>query len=167
MVSTAPKILHEHNLPASSNLLLRSLLLVGCFFAAFGNPNTFAQNCDSPSSIPTGHKKLGSGSATVHYDGTTRLKGGQSVYVKIKNDNVLGVSYTLTISPDAKPEAPVCTYKALIPPRTTVILSGALFAEPPISWKITVAVGDESDAGVLTYEVYSNPKESTPKALKL
>lgn len=158
MVCPAPKNLCNHNLCALSYLLLKGVLLLAFLLGGLGNQITFAQDCETPSSIPTGHKKLGGGSATVHYDGTARFKGGQSVYVKIKNENVLGVSYTLTIAPDATPEVPTCTYKASLPPRTTAILSGALFGEPPISWKVTVAVGDESDAGVLTYEVYSKPK---------
>jgi hypothetical protein len=30
--------------------------------------------------------------------------------------------------------------------------------DPPIAWKVTVGVAPESEAGVLTYEVYSRPK---------
>ena len=126
------------------------------------------QTCENASSIPAGHKKLGSGSATGHYDGTTIIKGGQSAYVKIKNENVLGVSYSLTIEQDATPSVPNCRYKAILPPRSSAILYGALFADPPIGWKITVSVGDESDAGVITYEVYSKPPptSSSPKRLQ-
>jgi hypothetical protein len=130
------------------------LLLVFVFFG-LASTVAFAQTCETAKSIPTGHDKLGGGSATADYDGITKVKGGQSVYVKIKNENVLGVSYTLTIVEDTSPENPICTYKAILPPHGSVILYGALFAEPPIAWKITVAVGPESDAGVLTYEVYS------------
>ena len=134
---------------------------------AMGNTLAFAQTCEVASSIPSEHKKLGSGSATVHYDGTARIKGGQAVYVKIKNENVLGVSYTLTIEEDSNPPVANCSYKAILPPKAAMILSGALFADPPIAWKITVAVGDESDAGVLTFEVYSMPPQASPKHLQL
>ena len=111
--------------------------------------------CQAASSLPDGQTKIGSGSATVHYDGITTAKGGQAVYVKIKNENVLGVAYELTIVENVSPGVEICTYKALLPPRTSAILSGALFADPPIPWKVTVSVGEQSDAGVLTYEVYS------------
>lgn len=116
-----------------------------------------AQNCETASSVPSGHKLMGSGSATVHYDGETKIKGGQAVYVKIKNENVLGVSYQLTIAQDTSPTVVVCSYKALIPSQKIVILWTAIFADLPIGWKITVSVGEESDASVITYEVYSNP----------
>ena len=132
--------------------LLAVLILIGGTGSA-----ALAQNCAPATSIPSDHKRLGSGSATVHYNGTTSVKGGQSVYVKIKNENVLGVSYVLTIEEGGEPPAATCTYKAILPPRTTVTLSDALFADPPITWKVTVEIGEESDAGVLTYEVYSVP----------
>lgn len=56
-------------------------------------------------------------------------------YVKITNENVLGVSYTLTIEEDSKPPVPNCTYKALVSPRASVILSGSVFADPAIAWR--------------------------------
>ena len=118
----------------------------------------FAQNCEPAKSIPSGQPRVGGGTATAHYDGTTAFKGGQAVYVRVKNENVLGVAYELTIAQDTKPVVVNCTYKAILPPKTTAILSGSLFADPPISWKVTVAVGSESDAGVLTYEIYSKAK---------
>lgn len=85
----------------------------------------------------------------------TTVKGDQAVYVKVTNQNVLGVSYTVTIAQNTTPTNEICSYSAILLPKTSVILSGALFAEPPIGWKITVSVGDESDAGVLTYVIYS------------
>ncbi len=42
-----------------------------------------------------------------------------------------------------------------LPPKPTGIYRGSYFGEPPLGWKITVGVGDESDAGVLTYQIYS------------
>jgi hypothetical protein len=117
-----------------------------------------AQNCQAEDSVPAGQKRLGGGSATADYDGITKVKGGQSVHVKIKNENLVGVSYSIKVVADGSPEVPICTYKALLPARTSAILSGAQFADPPISWKVVVSVGSESDAGVLTYEVFSNPK---------
>ena len=114
-----------------------------------------AQNCQVATSIPADLQKVGSGSATAQTDGVTTVRGGQAVYVSIKNVNVLGVAYNLTIEQDTTPPVPNCAYKALLPPQTSVILWGAIFADPPISWKITVSVGEESDAGVLTYEIYS------------
>lgn len=137
---------------------MRKVLLFAILFSGVLNTFVFAQNCQTAASIPAGQTKLGGGSATAHYDGTTSVKGGQAVYVKLKNENVLGVSYELTVALDATPVVANCTYKAILPPKTTAILSGAIFAEPPIAWKVTVAVGSESDAGVLTYEVYSKPK---------
>jgi hypothetical protein len=85
----------------------------------------------------------------------TTVKGDQAVYVKVTNQNVLGVSYTVTIAQNTTPTNEICSYSAILLPKTSVILSGALFREPPIGWKITVSVGDESDAGVLTYVIYS------------
>lgn len=136
--------------------MLRKVLAILITLSAIGG-SALAQNCETANSVPADHRRLGSGSATVDYKGITLVKGGQSVYVKIKNENLLGVSYVLTIEEDVKPPSTNCTYKAVLPPRTTVILSGALFANPPISWKVTVEIGDESDAGVLTYDVYSVP----------
>jgi len=138
--------------------IVRVLLLLFLVIGEFSSV-IVAQNCATSTSIPAGQKKLGTGSATVHYDSTTAIKGGQSVYVKIKNQNVLGVSYTVTIAEDATPAAPNCSYHAVLLPQQNALLSGAVFADPPIGWKVTVAVGDESDAGVLTYEVYSEPQK--------
>jgi hypothetical protein len=129
-------------------------------------PTALAQSCEVAKSVPADHRSLGSGSATVHYKGTTSVRGGQSVYVKIKNENVLGVSYILTIENDIQPPVTICTYNAVLPPRATVLLSGALFADPPVSWKVTVEIGDESDAGVLTYDVYSVPPPAPPPKRK-
>jgi hypothetical protein len=129
---------------------MRYVLLLSLVLGGILNSAVFAQNCQTATSIPAGHKKLGGGSATAHYDGTTA--------VKLKNDNVLGVSYVLTIEPDATPEVPNCTYKAILLPGKSAILFGSLFAEPPVAWKVIVAIGPESDAGVLTYEVYSATK---------
>jgi hypothetical protein len=128
------------------------LLVVGAAIASF------AGTCEVASNIPSEMSKVGAGSATAHYDGITSVKGGQAAYVKIKNENALGVSYELTVAQDSKPTNVICTYKALLTPKTSVILWGSLFAEPPVAWKITVGVGPESDAGVLTYEVYSKTK---------
>jgi hypothetical protein len=140
----------------SSNLV--RLLFFGVFLCCALTQNlVFAQDCQTATSIPDGQKKLGGGTATADYDGTTEVQGGQAVYVRIKNDNALGVSYYLTIVYNASPPVSNCTYKALLPPQTSAILSGSLFKDPPIAWKITVAVGPESDAGTLTYEVYSKP----------
>lgn len=140
---------------------MRKALLPAILFAGFVSTIStlsFAQNCETAASVPADQTKLGGGTATAHYDGNTSVKGGQAVYVKIRNENILGVSYELTVAQDTKPVVVNCTYKAVLPPKTSAILSGALFAEPPIAWKITVAVGSESDAGVLTYEVYSKLK---------
>jgi|SRR5579864_3382231 len=148
--------------------LRRRFVMERIFYAlAFWGCSTalsVAQNCEVATAIPQNQTRVASGSATVHYDGTSKLKGGQAVYVKIKNENVLGVSYLLNVSQDTSPEVSICTYKAVLLPKTSVILWGAVFANPPISWKVTVTVGEESDAGALTYEVYSNPKpQSTRK----
>ena len=115
----------------------------------------FASSCTVETSIPASQKQIGTGSATADYDGNTTVVGDQKVYVKVTNRNVLGVSYAVTIAQNTTPLNVICSYNALLPPQTSVILSGALFADPPIGWKITVAVGSESDAGVLTYTVHS------------
>lgn len=137
---------------------MKRMLLFALVFAGVTDAFVLAQNCQTATSVPSGHKRLSDGTATVHYDATSRVKGGQSVYVKIKNENALGVSYEVTISEDATPEVPNCTYKAVLLPKTSAIFWGAVFAAPPIAWKVTVAVGSESGAGVLTYEIYSKPK---------
>src|SRR5215472_11298865 len=145
---------HDHDLILGSEngeLMKRRLTFI-LFLGTCSTIATYAQNCQTATSIPSDSKSLGGGSATVQYDGTTKIKGGQSVYVQIKNENVLGVSYTLSIEKDDKPPITSCTYKALIPPRASVILWGSLFDDPPITWNITVSIGDESDAGVLTYQ---------------
>jgi hypothetical protein len=116
---------------------------------------TFAQNCQNASSVPADQVKVAAGTATAHYEGTTTFRGGQAVYVKVKNENVLGVSYELKIVRDLTPEVIECTYKAILLPKATAILWDATFAQPPVSWKVSVAVGEESDAGVLTYQAYS------------
>jgi hypothetical protein len=123
----------------------------------------FSQNCQTASSIPSDLAKVASGTATADYDGTSSIKGGQAVYVRVKNENALGVSYEVVVAEDTKPVVTNCTYKALLPPKTSAVIWGALFAEPPVGWKITVSVGPESDAGVLGYEVYSNPKKDSAK----
>lgn len=120
------------------------------------SPSTgHATNCTIAASLPTNQQQIGSGSAIAGSDGVTTVKGDQAVYVNVTNQNVLGVSYTVTIAQNTIPTNEICFYSAILLPKTSVILSGALFGEPPIGWKITVSVGDESDAGVLTYVIYS------------
>jgi hypothetical protein len=125
-----------------------------------------ADSCQTATAIPSNLQRLGSGSATGHFDGETTVNGGQAVYVKVKNENVLGVSVAVTIARNTQPPYTICTYNALLPPRTSGIYYGTFFAEPPIGWKITVAVGSESDAGVLTYEVFSAAASSNGKNSK-
>jgi hypothetical protein len=139
-------------------MTLLTLLLLG-----MSHSPVLAQDCQIENSIPSNLKIVGLGSATAETEGATSVKGGQGVYVKIKNVNVLGVSYNLTIEQDTTPPIPICTFKALLLPQKTVILSGALFGNPPIGWKISVAVGEESDAGVLTYDVYSQAGAAAKK----
>ena len=145
--------------------------LFGCklswaiFLLVFAPLGANAANCTVETALPQNQQQIGSGSAIAGRDGVTTAKGDQVVYVKVTNQNVLGVSYTVSIAPDATPPTEICSYSAILLPKTTVILSGALFAQPPIGWKVTVSVGDESDAGVLTYTVHSlkpAPKQ-TPK----
>jgi CDP-diacylglycerol pyrophosphatase len=114
-----------------------------------------AANCNVEQNIPANQQQIGSGSATAGSDGDTTVTGDQAVYVQVKNVNVLGASYTVTIARDTTPVDVICSYTAILLPQTSVILSGAVFASPPIGWKITVSVGDESDAAVLTYTVSS------------
>jgi hypothetical protein len=126
-----------------------------------------ASNCTVQSSIPTKQQQIGTGSATAGSDGVTTVNGDQAIYVKLKNANILGVSYTVTIARNSTPTDVICSYTAILPPQGSVILSGAVFAPPPIGWKITVSVGDESDAGVLAYGVFSLPqpaKANRPKS---
>ena len=49
------------------------------------------------------------------------------------------------VAEDTTPLVTNCTYKALLPPRTSAVIWGALFAEPPIEWKITLVAGAESE----------------------
>jgi hypothetical protein len=125
-----------------------------------------ASMCDVAKAIPTGQQQIGSGTATADYDGVTTVKGDQRVYLKLTNQNLLGVSYTVTIAQDTIPSNAICTYSAILLPRATVILSGSLFAEPPIGWKTTVSIGSESDAGVLTYILYSAASTSRSSSSK-
>jgi hypothetical protein len=112
-----------------------------------------ASTCTVEQAIPSGQKQIGAGTATAEYDGVTTAKGDQKVYLQLKNANVLGVQYSISLATDTTPVNEICSYQALLPPQTSVILSGALFAEPPIGWKTTVSV--QSDAGVVTYTLYS------------
>lgn len=96
---------------------MRRYFLLALLLGWIAQIPTFAQNCQTASSVPSDQPKVGGGTATSDYDGTTKFKGGQAVYVKITNANVLGVSYELTIAPDATPVVAVCTYKALLPQR--------------------------------------------------
>jgi hypothetical protein len=114
--------------------------------------------------IPSGQKQIGSGTATAEYDGVTTAKGDQKVYLQLKNANVLGVGYSISLAQDTIPVNEICSYQALLPPQTSVILSGALFAQPPIGWKATVSV--QSDAGVITYTLYSASGAATSSVKK-
>lgn len=110
-------------------------------------------SCTAEHILPDNEKQIGVGTASAEYDGVTTVKGDQKIYIKLKNVNVLGVAYSLSIATNSTPENEICTYQALLPPQTSAILSGALFAEPPIGWKVTVSV--QSDAGVISYSLYS------------
>jgi hypothetical protein len=145
------KLENMMQMPIGSRILLISLY-------TFTSVHLCAQSCTVEKSIPAKHPKVGSGSATIGSDGITVIKGGQAVYVAIRNNNVLGVAYVLTIERDTKPPSAKCSYNALLPPRGGVILSNSLFAKTPLSWRVSVSVGDESDAGVLTYMVYSDAR---------
>jgi hypothetical protein len=135
--------------------LTRSKYLCGILLLAISPLAAHATNCTVAATLPKNQQQIGSGSAIAGNDGVTTVKGDQAVYVKVTNQNVLGVSYTVTIAQNTIPTNDICSYSAILLPKTSVILSGALFGEPPIGWKITVSVGDESDAGVLTYVIYS------------
>lgn len=138
----------------SSKLSWALLLLV------FTPHKAYATNCNVENAIPQNQQQIGTGSAIAGRDGVTTARGDQAVYVKVTNQNVLGVSYTVTIAQNTTPTNEICSYSAILLPKTSVILSGSLFAQPPIGWKVTVSVGDESDAGVLTYTIHSRKQSS-------
>jgi hypothetical protein len=128
-----------------------------------------ASTCTVETSIPANQHQVGAGSATADYDGNTSVTGDQKVYAKLTNRNLLGVFYTVTIAQNTTSTNVICSYNALLPPQTSAILSGALFADPPIGWKITVSIGSESDSGVLTYTIHSlaqSPSNSGNKNAK-
>lgn len=129
-----------------------------CCLVALSIPGLMqGQSCTVEKAVPPKHPQVGSGSATVGSDGRSSVTGGQAVYVAIKNNNVLGVSYNLRIEHASHPPSASCSYNAVLVPHGTVILSNSLFADTPIKWNVYVSVGDESSAGVLTFTVYSNP----------
>jgi len=120
----------------------------------------YSTNCNIETVIPQNQQQIGTGSAIAGRDGVTAARGDQAVYVKETNQNVLGVSYKVTIAQNTTPTNEICSYSAILLPKTSVILSGSLFAQPPIGWKVTVSVGDESDAGVLTYTIHSRKQSA-------
>src|SRR5260370_24524847 len=104
------------------------------------------QSCQIETSVPARMRKVGSGSATVHYDGKAEVKGGQKIFVRIRNENLLGASYILTIADNSTPPSAPCNYKAILPPKTTVLLSDSLFAKTPIGWRTNLSIGPETDS---------------------
>jgi hypothetical protein len=116
------------------------------------------ESCSIEKAVPPKQSQVGSGVATAGSDGTVSVKGGQGIYVAVKNNNILGVAYSLEIRDEGRPATAICSYKGILLPQSTVIVSNSLFAKTPISWNVSLSVGEESDAGVLTFFVYSNPK---------
>lgn len=133
------------------------------FAAMMSTVRAQASNCNVEATVPANQVQIGTGSATAGSDGVTTARGDQKIFVRVKNVNVLGVSYTVTIARNSTPVDVICTYSAILLPQTLVILSGAVFATPPVGWKITVSVGDESDAGVLTYGLFSLKQPASSK----
>jgi hypothetical protein len=65
-----------------------AFLVLWAWTAALG------QNCETAQFVPTGYQRLGGGTATADYSGNTSVKGGQATYVKIRNENALGIVRT-------------------------------------------------------------------------
>lgn len=141
--------------PSTRKCCCHEFLVALAITAMFSTGRANAANCSVEQSVPSNQSQIGAGSATAGSDGVTMVTGDQAVYVQIKNVNVLGAAYTVTIARNTTPVDVICTYTAILLPQTSVIVSGAVFASPPVGWKITVSVGDESDAAVLTYTVFS------------
>ncbi|WP_348261770.1 hypothetical protein P8935_18445 [Telmatobacter sp. DSM 110680] len=134
------------------------ITLLAAVSVGFSPSKALASTCEVEKTIPQNQVVNGSGSATAEYDGVTSVNSGQGIYVTLPNQNLLGVSYELTVAENSNPDKEICTDKAISLPKTSVPLSGAIFGEPPIGWKVAVAIGAESDGGVITYN--STPSNS-------
>jgi hypothetical protein len=158
-----PMIFHKrlhlalvYSSPMKSLPLLFFIFMVGVSFG-------FSENCQTASSVPAGQGKLASGTVVPDIDGVVSIKGGQSVYVKIKNDTDAEASYeVMLVVENPKPAVTNCMYRATLQPNTSAVILGTLSAESaetPIPWQVSVAM--ESEEGVLRYEVYSVPKKNS------
>jgi hypothetical protein len=94
------------------------------FLLVFAPHKTYATNCNAERALPQSQRQIGTASAIAGRDGVTIARGDQAVYVKVTNQNILGVSYTVTIAQNTTPTNEICSYFAILLTKTSVILSG-------------------------------------------
>src|SRR5712672_1381204 len=91
-----------------------SKLSCALFLLFFTSLGAYAANCTIENAIPQNQQQIGAGSAIAGRDGVTTARGDQAVYVKVTNQNVLGVSYTVTIAQNTTPANEICSYSAIL-----------------------------------------------------
>jgi len=114
---------------------------------------SFAAACEDVREMPADAKEVANGVVTSS-PFSAEFTGGQSVFVKVRNDTVHLTPITVVIKA-GKSGHEYCSSALDIPPQKTLIFTTAVFGEK-VYWGIRVEAGDV-DAVQLSVNAFSTP----------
>ena len=119
-----------------------------------------AATCETEKTIPADQKQVAAGVATADDDYEQEFRGGQVVYVRVRNDTIhltpMEVGIGSGKTQDGNPIV-VCMASILLPPQTTVIWRGGVFGNPSIPYVVGVSTTESVDVAQMTVTVFSKP----------
>jgi hypothetical protein len=137
---------------------MRTVVLVSLLFMAL---SSFAGGCDTGTKIPreavvkaTGLLNSGSGGLSS-FD--KQVRGGQVVYVKVVNANILGAGVVVKISSGGKE---LCATALVILPKQTQTFSSGVFSDRAVTYDVSVSPSEGSEViANITVLTLPEPKE--------
>ena len=142
-------------------LLVGLLSLVSALLAP-----VHSSDCEA-TDIPKTAELMGQANGTASYDAEVVFDAGQTVYIEVRNGNLLGAALKIRISagsthPTKHSESLSCVSHVALPPGvgSVVRVKAQLFAETPTKYIATVSVGEGTDAAVFGLRAYSGPYSS-------
>ena len=119
------------------SLIVAALILAAC--PLLGGP------CDTDAKIPanaevkkTGLLNTGSGDLS---DFSATVKGGQVVYVKVENANILGAAVVVKISSGGQP----CSTALVIGPKKTQVFSYGVLSDSTVTYDVSVGPSEGAE----------------------
>ena len=112
-----------------------------------------AQSCDPADKIPSDANQVADGVVSSS-PFSAKFTGGQSVFVKVRNDTVHFTPMTVTVL-DGGTAHKYCSSSVTIPPQKTLIFTTAVLGEE-VYWGIRVEPGDV-DVVQLSVNVFTRP----------